>query len=374
MKIAFIGQKGIPVTFGGVEYHVDKLSREMASLDHKVTAYVRNWYTDRKIKNHHGVRLIHIPTIRGKHLDASVHSLLCSVHALFKKYDIIHYHGIGPAFFSLIPSLFRKNVVTTIHRLDWETEKWKKWAKRTLKWGEYVSVKIPKRTIVISTELKKYIKEKHGKETIFISHGIAIPEPVPPALIKDKYGLDGKDYILFMGRLSPEKRVDWLINAFQSLDLTTADGRNLKLVVAGGSSATPEYSQRLQDMAKDTPDVIFTGYVTGVEKAEFFSNALLFSLPSSLEGFPIVLLEAKSYGICCLVSDIPPHRELFNSGIDGMLFKSDSRTDLCARLEMLIKDPQNTERLGKQAKVTLQQIPDWREVAERTLDIYRDIL
>ena len=164
-----------------------------------------------------------------------------------------------------------------------------------------------------------------------------------------------------------------LIQAFQNLNSSLPEGRDLKLVIAGGSSATPEYAQRLHDMAGDNPDVIFTGFVTGVEKEEFFSNALIFSLPSSLEGFPIVLLEAKSYGICCLASDIPPHCELFKPGVDGILVKSDSQVDLSSKLQMLIRKPHFAAEIGIRAKESLQQIPDWREVAERTLEIYRDI-
>ena len=232
MKIAFIGQKGIPVTFGGVEYNVDRLSRELVRFGHDVTVYVRSWYTQKSMKNYDGVRLIHVPTIKSKHLDASVHSFLCSIHALFGRYDIIHYHGIGPSFFSLLPKLMNKNIVATIHRLDWNSEKWGKRAKVFLKFGEYISVKIPDRTIVVSANLKEYIKEKYKKDAIHIPHGIDKPRRLPPMIIKEKYGLNGKDYVLFLGRLVPEKRVDWLIEAFQSTEHKSPRAKNMKLVIA----------------------------------------------------------------------------------------------------------------------------------------------
>jgi glycosyltransferase involved in cell wall biosynthesis len=135
-----------------------------------------------------------------------------------------------------------------------------------------------------------------------------------------------------MGRLTPEKRVDWLIRAFQDLIKNSADSKHLKMVIAGSSSATHDYVKKLENMSTDDNRIIFTGYVTGRVKEELLSNALLFSLPSRLEGYRIVLLEAKSYGICCLASDIDPHREAIDHEIDGLLFKHDDISDLASKL------------------------------------------
>lgn len=374
MRVAYIGQKGIPATFGGVEYHVDKLSREMAELGHDVTVYVRSWYTDKNLKEYEGVKLVHIPTIKSKHLDASVHSFLCSVHAVFRKFDIIHYHGIGPAFFAFIPRLFRKKVVVTVHRLDWETEKWGKIAKSLLKIGEYISIKISLRTIVVSEELTNYVKEKYDINAIRLGHGSDFPQPKSPQIIKQKYDLNGKDYILFMGRLVPEKRVDWLIKAFQDLKEKSSDANNIKLVIAGGSSATPEYVHKLKNMSEGSSDIIFTGYVTGAEKEELLSNAQLFSLPSHLEGFPIALLEAKSYGLCCLVSDIPPHVEAIQSGVNGILFKSDDSEDLSQKLQQLLAEPERIKKLGTNAREEMKNVPGWRIVVKKMENIYEELL
>lgn len=374
MKIAFIGQKGIPATFGGVEYHVDELSKGLVTLGYEVNVYVRNWYTEKNLHSYKGVRLIHIPTIKTKHLDASIHSLLCSIHSIFQKSDIIHYHAIGPSFFSLIPRLFGKKIVSTVHRLDWDTEKWGKIAKTFLKIGEYISTKIPPRTIVVSEELKDYFKDKYGKETIHIPHGIDFPQPRPAKLIKEKYNLEGRDYILFMGRLVPEKRVDWLIKSFQSLNKHSSKLKNIKLVIAGGSSATDDYVQRLKELSKNDPEIIYTGFVTGIEKEELLSNALIFVLPSYLEGFPIVLLEAKSYGLCCLASDIPPHCEAIHSGIDGLLFHSDNFSDLILKLQTLIDDPEKVEIMGRNARKEMKKRPSWEEVVKKTEEVYQKLL
>jgi len=232
MKFAFIGQKGIPSSFGGVECHVDQVSRGLVRQGYGSVVYVRNWYTEKKLKNYEGVSLIHIPTIKTKHLDASVHSFLSSLHAVFKRSDIIHYHGIGPSFFSIIPRLFGKKILTTVHRLDWATEKWGKLAKFFLKVGEYVSIKIPHQTIVVSEEMKCYFKDKYNKEVIHIPNGVELSELSPIKLIKEKYNLMGRDYILFMGRLVPEKRVDWLIKSFLSLEMSSPAVKDIKLVIA----------------------------------------------------------------------------------------------------------------------------------------------
>jgi glycosyltransferase involved in cell wall biosynthesis len=374
MKIAFIGQKGIPVTFGGVEYNIDRLSKELVGFDHDVTVYVRSWYTPKTMKNYGGVRLVYIPTIKSKHLDASVHSFLCSIHALFGRYDIIHYHGIGPSFFSFIPKLFNKKIVATIHRLDWSSEKWGKLAKIFLKFGEYISVKIPDRTIVVSADLKKYVKEKYNRECIHIPHGIDEPARMAPKIIKEKYGLDGKDYILFIGRLVPEKRIDWLIEAFQSVAQKSIRAKSMKLVIAGGSSATADYVKQLQEMSAADENIIYTGYVTGNEKAELMSNAFLFSLPSHVEGFPIALLEAKSYGLCSLVSDIPPHREAISPEIDGILFKADELSELSQNLFKLIENPAKAETMGRNAKKNMEALPSWEYVARKTEKVFKELL
>jgi glycosyltransferase involved in cell wall biosynthesis len=374
MKIAFIGQKGIPFTFGGIECHVDQLSRGLVRRSHESAVYVRNWYTDKKLKNYEGVSLIHIPTLKTKHLDASVHSLLSSLHAVIAGFDIIHYHGIGPSFFSFIPRLFGKKIVATVHRLDWATEKWGKFAKALLKTGEYVSVKIPHQTIVVSKDLKRYFKDKYNQEVIYIPNGVELPVQLAGKLIKERYNLEGRDYILFMGRLVPEKRVDWLVESFLSLAMSSPELKDVKLVIAGESSGTDKYVRRLKELGRRSEKIIFCGYTEGREKAEFFSNALLLVLPSYLEGFPIVVLEAKSYGVCVLASNISPHRELIENDVDGVLFETDNFSDLTAKIQNLLHDPQKIVAIGKKAQESMKKNMSWNEVVRKSLDVYTSVL
>jgi len=374
MKIAFIGQKGFPATFGGVEHHVDRIARGLKKNGHDVRVYVRDWYTKEKIKKCDGVKLFHIPTIKTKHLDASLHSFLCSVHVLFTGADIIHYHAIGPSFFSVIPYIFGKKIVSTVHRLDWETEKWGITAKFLLKMGELISLVIPKKTIVVSKELENYYKNTHQRKTIHISHGIEMPVFRSPEIIQKKYNLKGKDYILFMGRLSPEKRIDWLIKSFLQIRKEENTWKGLKLVIAGGSSATKVYVKKLNALSLDVSDILFTGYVTGKEKEELLSNALVFSLPSYLEGAPIVLLEAMSYGLCCLTSDISPHKDVIKNKVDGLFFDSRNADDLTLKLRWLLSNPDKIKLFGRNAKDKLSQRPTWKEVVGETEALYKSLL
>lgn len=370
MRIAFIGQKGIPATFGGVETHVEELAGRLTGRGHEVSVYVRGWYTPKNLKTHKGARLIHTPTINTKHLDAFVHSLTSSVHSLFKDYDIIHYHGLGPTFFSFIPLLVRKKVVATVHGLDWQRGKWGKGASTFLRFTEKTAINIPQRTIVVSKTMKEYFEAKYGKKVVYIPNGVNISRPRRSSIIKDKWGLRGDDYIFFMGRLSPEKRVELLIRSFKKIKTG-----GLKLVIAGASSATEGYAEGLKAEAKGADDIIFTGNVTGKEKEELLANAKLFVLPSSVEGLPITLLEAMSYGTPCLASGISPHKEVITEGLNGYLFRTDDLQDLEARLEDLIgAGSPALKKTGHNGKRAVMEGYDWDSITARLEEVYNSVL
>lgn len=373
MKVVFIGQKGIPARFGGIEAHVDALARRLADRGVDVGVYVRSWYTPKAVRTVGGTRLIHVPTIHQKHLDASLHVFLSALHASIRGADLVHFHGIGPSAFSFIPRLGGKKVVSTIHRLDWQTEKWGPFARAMLQLGEWIAVRVPHRTIVVSQDLQTYIRETYGRIPVHIPNGFDPPAPAPARLITEKYGLEKNAYVLFLGRLSPEKRVEWLIRAFPAGGLVTPSAGPLRLVIAGGSSATDLYVERLHGEASGRKDILFTGYVWGEEKNELIANARLLVLPSSLEGYPVVLLEAKSRGICCLASDIPPHREAIRDGRDGLLFAAGDDEDLRVKLRAALADPDRLDRIGRAARDELRSRPDWDAVADRTLAVYREL-
>jgi glycosyltransferase involved in cell wall biosynthesis len=373
VKIAFIGLKGLPTTWTGIEFHIDRLGRCLIAAGHEVAAYVRPYYTDAGLKEHAGIRLIRLPTIRSKHLDASLHSLLASVDALFRGFDVIHYHCIGPGFFSFIPRVFGMKVVCTVHRLDWQAEKWGPVARWLLRLGEWVTVRAAHRLIVVSEDLQEYFRKTYRRESTYIPNGIDPVQRRRPREITERWGLVGGDYGLFVGRLSPEKKVDWLIKAFRSLDRPSCDGKPLKLVIAGGYNATEPHVEELRKLAAGDRRIIFTGFVTGSLKEELFSNAAVFVLPSSIEGMPIVLLEAKSYGACCLVSDIAPHRSLVRDGVDGRLFAASELDDLTAKLRELLDDGESREQFSRTNLEHVVTRVSWDAVVNRTAAVYREL-
>ncbi|KPJ57789.1 MAG: hypothetical protein AMS15_09615 [Planctomycetes bacterium DG_23] len=336
MKIAFIGQKGIPATWGGVEYYVDELSRRLVKRGHQVSVYVRYWYTHKR-KDYEGVRLIHTPTLKTKHLDAALHSLSSSLHAALMNYDLVHYQGMGPALFSWLPETAGKKVIATIHRF-------------------------------VAQYQKKFYENKGYKVTC-ITNAVDPQEPLPPNLISQKYGLTGQDYILSMGRLTPEKRVDWLIRAHKEIN-----PGGIKWVIAGGSSATRTFVEKLHYLARGNPDVIFTGYVAGKEKQELLSNARLFVIPSSVEGLPIALLEAMSYGLGCLASAIPAHSEIITEGQDGFLFDHQDFSSFVGRMQAILSNPGALKDAGLRARAKVEKEYTWDQVVRKTEQVYEEVL
>jgi glycosyltransferase involved in cell wall biosynthesis len=373
MKISFIGQKGIPAVWGGVEEHVDHLSRELVKAGLEVEVYVRRWYTPSRLKDYEGVDLIQVPTLKTKHLDAAVHSLLCTLHALTRGADILHYQAIGPAAFALLPRLLGKTIVVTIHSRDWKAGKWGPLARQVLKACEALAVKLPRRTIVVSRTIQEDMRARYGLETTVIPNGTAAPVFRPARRIRELWGLEPGSYALHLGRLVPEKRATWLIESFRDLRKSRPVDRGYKLVIAGGSDAAGGYTRRLETLAAGETDVIMAGTVHGELKAELLSQAGLFLQPSRHEGHPIALLEAQSYGLCCLASDIPPHREIIRDGWNGRLFRAGEQADLTARWAEILADPEETAAMGRRAGLDESGRWTWERVAAGTRDLYEQL-
>lgn len=359
MKIAMIGQKGIPTQSGGIERHVEELGRRLVGRGHEVSVYCRPHYTEECLDIYLGMTLLHKKCINTKHLDAITHTLVSSIDALTRKYDIVHYHALGPATLSFIPKIFGKKVVVTVHGLDWQREKWGKFAKLYLKMGEKATATFPDRTIVVSEVLKEYYRDKHGIECAAIPNGVDIPSLLPADVIR-KWGLEKDNYILFLARLVPEKGCHYLLEAWRRLKTDKL------LVIAGGSSHTDDYVNKLHQAASE--NVIFTGFVKGKTLGELFSNAYIYVLPSEIEGLPISLLEAMSYSLPCLVSDIPENLEAM--GEAGFAFRSKSVDALAEKLQLLINSREDAKALGQKAYARVQQHFNWEKVVQETEAVY----
>ena len=370
MRIAYIGLKGLPGTFSGIETHVHELGTRLAERGHDVVAYVRSQYTPHHVKSDNGIRLVHLPTIPSKHLDATVHSFLAALHTLIKTYDIVHFHTIGPGCFAPLARLSRAKVVTTIHRVDYLSEKWGWFAKKCLKSAEQISLRAPHATVVVAPFLQsQYGMQGHRVECI--TNGVTLP----PAKIGEdavrKLGLTPNEYILFLGRLTPEKRPDWAIRAFQEIPNCST-----RLVLAGGSSATDRYVRDLKAMAEPAGDrILFPGPVYGAVKDQLIAHARVFILPSALEGLPITLLEAMSHGRACLASDIPPHLGLIEDGKNGFLHSANDLNHLRQRLANIIHLPATyLAGTGAAAKRKVIEEHDWEEVTNETERLYQRVL
>jgi glycosyltransferase involved in cell wall biosynthesis len=368
MKIAMIGHKRIPSREGGVEIVVGELSERMVKRGHRVVAFNRKsehiaGKDFEKLNEWNGVEIKWVPTPNSSKLNAIVYSFFATLGAIGRGFNVIHFHAEGPSSMVLLAKLFRKRCVVTIHGLDWQRSKWGGFATKYLKFGEKTAAKHADEVIVLSKNVQQYFLDTYGRETVFIPNGISKPEIKAPNIIKEKYSLDKDDYILFLGRLVPEKKVDLLVEAFKEIKT------DKKLVIAGGASHTSDYENELHELAKGCENIIFTGFVEGDELDELFSNAYIYCLPSDLEGMPISLLEAMSYGDCCLTSDIPECTEVL--GEYGVSFKKSDKEDLKATLEKLTSDSALVQKYKDSAQKYILEKYNWDEVCDKTLALYQ---
>jgi glycosyltransferase involved in cell wall biosynthesis len=302
MKIAMIGQRGIPATYGGIERHVEELSAALVARGHEVTVFTRPQYTDPDLGVYRGVRLASLPTVPTKHLDAIVHSVLASFAVWRGGYDIVHYHATGPCLASPIAKLRGCSVVATIHGQDWRRGKWGWLASLVLRVGEWLALHVPVATIVVSETLAADYRHRASSRIVAIPNGVSvIAESAPDVL--DELGVSAGRYVLFVGRIVPEKDIETLVRAYVQADV------DWTLVIAGAESHTGTYCDEVHDLANGM-NVVFAGYRYGAELATLYRDCGVFVLPSLLEGLPIVLLEALAYSAQVIASDIPPNREV----------------------------------------------------------------
>lgn len=370
MRIAFIGQKGIPAKGEGIEKYVEQVALRLAEKGHEVFVYARSYYTDPALSAWKGVRVVHLPTIPTKHLDAMTHTFLATIHALFSRYDIIHYQAVGPSLFSFLPSwlLRRTKVISTFHCRDYFHKKWGWFARYILRLGEQVACRVPKKTIVVSRELREYVKKMYGRSAIFIPNGanVSSEKAIPESLAG--FGIREGRYILSVGRLVGHKGVHYLIKAFMELEDTNKVPNNMKLVIVGANANTPEYESYLRLMAKDRDNILFLGERYGRELEELFSHAALFVQPSESEGMSIVLLEAMAHGLPVIASDIRVNREVLSDA--GLLFQNKNVSDLRDTMAFLLNRSEEAESLGARAKKRIEEEYSWDAVAGKTLRVY----
>lgn len=353
--------------FSGIERAVEEITTRLAARGHDVTVFCRARYNPGPLREFRGVHLRNQPAIYTKHLEAISHTFLASLHTL-RGFDVVHFHATGPSLCAFVPRLAGRKVVVTVHGLDWQREKWRGFAKVALRAGAWTAGGFAHRTIVVSRALQDYYRETYRRETVFIPAGCnTSPQHVPADALR-RFGVSGGDYILFLSRLVPEKGCDLLIRAFSRLDT------DKKLLIVGGSSYTDEYVSGLKRLAAGHPRIVFTGYLTSPERDAAYSNAALLVLPSTLEGMPMVLLEAMSYGCPVLASDIPYNLEVVApkdaAQPTGFSFRSRSEDDLVARLQRCLESPAELRAAAERAKAYIRDRYSWDRIAEETERVY----
>lgn len=362
LRIAFIGGRGVISKYSGIETYYEQVAEQLAEMGHEVTVYCRNYFTP-AVSEYNGMRLVRLPTIRSKHLDTAVHTFVSSAHSLMQSYDIVHYHALGPALFSFVPHLLRTKTAVTVQGLDWQRKKWGRLAASVLRVAELASAYLPDRTIVVSRELKLRYDRLHGIHSVYIPNGGILRERVAPRKIL-QWGLKPSEYVLFLGRFSPEKGCHLLVQAFEQIQ------KDVKLVMAGGSSYSDGYARELRNHASDR--ILFLNWVSGEILDELLTNAMIFVLPSDLEGLSLALLDAMGAGLCVLTSDIPENREVVDGA--GFTFRAGDAGDLEDRLRFLIANLGIRQAAGRAARKRIEEHYSWPQIAKQMEQTYFEML
>ena len=373
LKIAMFGHKRFPSREGGIEVVVTELAQRMVRLGHRVICYNRAGQAmDGNIQKilptdtYQGVQVKTVPTLDRKGLAAVTASFFSAIEAAFSDADIIHIHAEGPACMCWLPKIMGKKIIVTIHGLDWKRAKWQNgFGSVYIKMGERMAVRFADRIIVLSHNMQDYFLREYHRETILIPNGRSEHESVHVDKICQEYNLKSQEYLLFLGRLVPEKGIHYLIEAYQNM---TTD---MPLVIAGASSDSDDYVSQLKQMARNNKKILFTGYVQGRILEELYSNAYLYVLPSDLEGMPLTLLEAMSYGNCCVVSDIPECTEIVDS--NAVVFPAGNVAALQNTLQTLCDQPHLVEQYRHAIKEHVLGKYNWDEITHKTLELYQEL-
>lgn len=369
MKIAFIGQKGIPTKQGGIEKHVEELTKKLVELGFDITVYSRSHYTGQTAKNYtfEGVNIINTPSINTKNLDAITHTLFSTLHALTQDYDVIHYHGVGPSLLSFIPRIFKPQVkvINTFHCIDRYHQKWGILARLMLGLGEYTACKFPHQTITISKILEKYSRSEFKAKAKYIPNGASVTHAQDTAILKE-LGLEAKDYIVTVSRLVRHKGIHTLIKAYNQTAQTK------KLVIVGDGANTDDYVKEVKELAGNNKNIIFAGRQSGDNLYALFENAYLFAQPSEAEGLSIALLEAMLYEVPMIISNIEENQE--PSGGCALEFINKSVEDLKRKLQYAMDNPEIMQAFARKAKARAESEYNWNDIARETALTYQELV
>ncbi|MFA5318035.1 MAG: glycosyltransferase family 4 protein [Patescibacteria group bacterium] len=364
MQIYFIGQKGIPATIGGVEHYVDSAATLLAARGHDVFVYTRWNYSNKKRKSYCGVNLINLPSIPTKNLDTITHTFLAVLDVLRRPADVVHFHSIGPSLLLWVVKIFKPGtvVVGTFQSQCYRHQKWGSIARFFLHLGEIMLCAFADVVIVPSKILYHYAARRYSLEPVYLPNGVTMQKKQPAKLIK-KFGLKKDNYILYAGRLIRHKGVHYLIEAYKELPT------DKKLVIVGSGSFTNDYIKELKELAGKNKNIIFTGQQNGQILRELYSNAHCFVQPSESEGLSIALLEAMSYGLPVVASDISENKEALAG--NGYLFANADVKELEQALKNVLSREKSAKRAGAKAREHIKQNYNWNVLARDLASLYK---
>lgn len=373
MKIAVIGAKGLPPKQGGIEHYCAEVYPRMVAQGHSVDLFARSSYIDLapfQKADFKGVRIISVPCPGARGYDAFIGSALGAIAACGRQYDIIHFHALGPSLFTWLPKyLSSAKVIATCQGLDWQREKWGKISSRMIRLGEATAAHCADGITVVSEDLRSYFLKTYSRQSFYIPNAPAsYADSDPDFTYGQSLSLEQGKYIVFLGRLVPEKCPDLLLKAFQKLQPP-----DWKLVFVGGTSDTTDFiDAELLQPSTNNPNIIFTGELRGSQLAEIVRGAGLFALPSSLEGLPLAMLEAMAEGIPILASDIPPHVQLLGEERDrGVLFQMGNLTSCVESMNWAIHHPQEMRVMAEKSQKYVQLNYNWDQITADTLKVYQ---
>lgn len=370
IKIAVIGTRGLPATYGGIEKHCEELYSGLVKKGCEVTVYSRKYYTQEQ--EYKGIKIKSIPIFNVKGFEALICSFLSTISATFSDADIIHFHAQGPTLFSWIPRFFasKKIIGFTCHGIDWQRDKWGLSGKFIIKLGEIASVKYPHFRIAVSQDLVDYYNQKHKVKLHKIYNGINIQKSRPLNKFKNLYNLSENGYFLFVGRLVPEKAPEILIKAMKNLET------DKKLVIVGDSAGTDDYVAQLKHLAKDDSRIIFTSYLYGDDLTEIYSNAFAYISASKLEGLPLTVLEAMSYKKPIILSNIAPHAEILElDNSCGKLFMVNNCIDCTNSMRNMLKLTDiELEKTGVISQNIVLNHFQWQNIIDSTEKLYFNMI
>ncbi|MDR4507110.1 MAG: glycosyltransferase family 4 protein [Candidatus Brocadiaceae bacterium] len=369
LKIAVLGIRGFPHVQGGVEVHCQNLYPHLVHNGYEVIVFTRKPYVDPSINAYRGVKLIPLPCLKNKFFETFLHTFI-GIFVVRKYFpDILHIHAIGPALFVPLARLLGLKVVMTTHGPDYQREKWGKLAKIILKLGERLGSTWANQVICISEPIARGIREKYNREVTVIPNGVTVQKISKKEDALRKYGLEKGMYLLAVGRFVPEKGFHDLIDAFNLFQTLYSQGaaEKWKLVIIGRADHEDKYSLELQEKARKNSSIILTGFLTGEPLQELSGNAGLFVIPSYYEGLPIVLLEAMSYGLSCIASDIPANRNVALP--ENRFFRAGDSKALALKIKEFVDEPLTEDEIRKQIHM-ITEVYNWEVIAKKTEKVY----